>query len=105
MFQSRISVGFLLLLVLWALDGEDPWAEDTEEAQRMLDEVAGNTTLCLGRGTRRRVIVREGSGVGRKLLGAVVWYAQGVRIVGCILQPRTAVRRLGALHSMVGWYW
>jgi hypothetical protein len=68
----------------------------------MLDEVAGNTTWCLGRGTRRRVIVREGSGVGRKLLGAVVWYAQGVRIVGCILQPRTAVRRLGAVHSMVG---
>jgi hypothetical protein len=37
---------------------------------------------------------------GRREEGAVVWYEQGVRRLGCIRQPIAAVRRVGAVHNI-----
>lgn len=55
-------------------------------------------TWRLARGTRR---CEEGESEDRVDGGELVWKVHGVRSVGWIRQPRAAVRRLGAVHSIL----
>jgi hypothetical protein len=83
------------------------WSGTTGEAVEGAEEVivevkrmeGVNCTLRFGRGTRR-LLLEIVSEVRRGV--CCVWYAQGVRRVGCRRQPIAAVRNVGAAPIMVG---
>lgn len=99
MFQSRIS-GVVESDEVDEGEDDAEVLELIEEAERviMLGVADLKSTLRFGRGTRRLEFEDE-SCVGRR--GEDVWYVLDVRRVGCILQPMAAVRKVGAVHSIL----
>lgn len=73
--------------------------EETEEAWRTVECADLKVTLRLLEGTRRFEDVKLPC--DRRGVEAVVEYVQGVSRVGCSLQPRAAVRRVGAAPNIV----
>lgn len=100
-FQSRISGVVCVVLVGSAgvEESEAVEAERTDIAEGLIER--GKEICRFASGTRRCVTLEELS-VDRVLPVAGVCEWNGVRRVGCMRQPRAAVRRVGAVQSMLG---
>lgn len=98
MFQSSFSRVVDVDCGMLEADSDEV-EELTEEAFRTNAEVGLKEAFLITRGTRRRTASEESWDLPG--VGAVVWYVQGARRVGCIRQPITAVRSVGAVHNIL----
>jgi len=98
-FQSRSCVSVVLGLALACVDGGEVVAVDA--CLVLLGEDFLKETCRFRSGTRRVVLVGEEESDDRRGVAGAVWNEVGVRRVGCIRQPIAAVRRVGAVHSIL----
>lgn len=95
MFQSKSWVSVVPVLVC----DEEEVGVVAVDACRALEGDFLKQTCRFRSGTRR--LVGEEESEERRGVGGAVWNELVVRSVGCIRQPIAAVRRVGAVHSIV----